>query len=241
MLSKLVEVGNRVEIQLVERLRDSDKERKIYQSRVYDIKSEDKLEITMPIEQTKLILLPVDSECEIVFFGKGGLYQAYARIVDRYKFNNVYILVVELITNLRKYQRRDYYRYSCAIEMNSRPLEEDEIKAVEKNEGYYITPGLPMKQSVIVDISGGGFRFLATYKYEPKSLIYCTYSLLIKGVFKHYELIGKILSVKESEKRPGTYEHRVQYINISENVREEIIRYIFEEERKERRKETDLK
>jgi len=241
MLSKLVEVGNRVELQLVERLRDSDKGRKVYQSEVYDIKSEDRLEITMPIEQTKLILLPVDSECDVVFFGKNGLYQCFARIIDRYKVNNVYILVLEIATNLRKYQRRDYYRYSCALEMASRSLEEEEIKAVEQNEGYYLTPGLPLKQSLIVDISGGGLRFLATYKYEPKSLIYCTYQLLVKGTNKRYELVGKILSVKESETRPGTYEHRVQYINIDETVREEIIKYIFEEERKERRKETDMK
>jgi len=241
MLSKLVEVGNRVELQLVERLRDSEKSKKVYQSEVYDVLSEDRLEITMPIEQTKLILLPVDSECDVVLYGKGGLYQCFARIIDRYKTNNVYILVIELVTNLRKYQRRDYYRYSCALEMCTRELEEAEIKAIEQNEDYDLTPGLPLKQSLIVDLSGGGLRFLASHKYDPKSLIYCTYQLLVKGQSKKYELVGKILSVKKSDNKLGAYEHRVQYINIDETTREEIIKYIFEEERKERRKEWDMK
>lgn len=241
MLSKLVEVGSPVELQLVEHLRDVEKPGKVYKSEVCDILSEDRLEIAMPIEQTKLILLPIDSECDVIFYGKGSLYQCFARIIDRYKANNLYILVIELITNLRRYQRRDYYRYSCALQMCTRELEEEEVKAVESNGEYDLTPGLPLKQSLIIDISGGGLRFLATHKYEPDSLIYCTYQLFVKGQNKKYELVGKILSVKESENRSDTFEHRVQYINIDETTREEIIKYIFEEERKERRKELDMK
>ena len=42
--------------------------------------------------------------------------------------------------------------------------------------------------------------------------------------------------MKELENRRGTFEHRVQYINIDNQQREEIIRYIFEEERKNRQR-----
>lgn len=40
---------------------------KVYQSRVLQILSEDTLEISMPMEQTRLILLPVDSEYDMIF------------------------------------------------------------------------------------------------------------------------------------------------------------------------------
>ena len=50
-------------------------------------------------------------------------------------------------------------------------------------------------------------------------------------------MIGKVLSVRELENRPGSWEHRVQYYDMDSNTREEIIKYIFEEERKSRRKE----
>ena len=66
---------------------------------------------------------------------------------------------MELTSNLRKYQRREYYRFSCALEMNSRKLEPEEVKAVDRNQ-LYLVPGLPAKRSVIVDISGGGLRFV---------------------------------------------------------------------------------
>ena len=46
-----------------------------------------------------------------------------------------------------------------------------------------------------------------------------------------------MLSVRELENRPGTWEHRVQYYDMDRDTREEIIKYIFEEERKSRRKE----
>lgn len=109
----------------------------------------------------------------------------FSRIVDRYKSNNVYVLVMELTSNLRKYQRREYYRFSCALDMCARNLEEEEIEALEKNSPYELQPGLPLKHSVIVDISGGGLRFLSSQKYEPGSLILCSYHLLKDGERKN--------------------------------------------------------
>lgn len=242
MLSRLVTPGARVELQAVERIHASGAEdnHKTYVSAVHDILSEDRLEITMPMEKTKLILLPVDSEYDLLFFSENSMYQCFARIIDRYKSNNVYILVLELTSNLRKYQRRDYYRYSCALEMCARPLEEEEIKAVEEEESLYLTPGLPLKRSVIVDISGGGLRFVANQKYDENSMIYCNYNLLLDGEGKEYSLIGKVLSVKESANKKGVFEHRVQYVDIDVEKREEIIRYIFQEQRKKRKKESGL-
>lgn len=239
MLSKFVSIGARVEMQPVERFDDSADEagKKLYISQVYEILSEDTMEIVMPMEKTKLILLPVDSEYDMIVYGESGLYQCFARVIDRYKSNNVYILVMELTSNLRKYQRREYYRFSCALEMCARTLQEEEIQAVENNLPYALTPGLPLKQSIIVDISGGGLRFISSQRYEPESLLYINYNLLKKGVKKLYEIIGRVISVKEMENRPGTFEHRVQYYDMDRRTREEIIKYIFEEERKHRRKE----
>ena len=54
---------------------------------------------------------------------------------------------------------------------------------------------------------------------------------------KKYEIIGKVLAVSELENRPGVYEHRVQYYNMDVETREEIIRFIFEEERRNRKKD----
>ena len=92
----------------------------------------------------------------------------------------------------------------------------------------------------LVDISGGGLRFVGDYPYEPNSLIYCQYSLDMGEKKKDYSLMAKILVSIEVENKPGSYEHRAQYINIDTSEREEIIRFIFEEERKRRKREKGL-
>ena len=237
MLSRIIKPGDRIEISPVEKkgnhVEEENTTTKTYVSQVQSVLSDERMEIVMPMEGTKIVLLPVDAVFDMYLTTRNGLYQCFMRVIDRYKSNNVYLLVVELTSNLRKYQRREYYRFSCALEMKSRELSRDEIRVVDTVEEF-ITPGLPLKQSVIVDISGGGLRFLSNHQYEPGSLIYINYCLLIREKVKEYNLVGKVLAIKPSENRKGVYEHRVQYVNIGNEEREEIIRYIFEEERKHR-------
>ena len=63
-------------------------------------------------------------------------------------------------------------------------------------------------------------------------MILCKYDLWISGESKNFSLIGKVLDVKEVENRPGAYEHRVQYVNMDKDNREDIVKYIFDAERK---------
>lgn len=238
MIEKYIIPGQKVDMRAVRRSQsDSEANIKTHASQIYDVISEDRIEILMPLEQAKLILLPVDGEYELYFYTENGLYECIGRVIDRYKSNNVYILLFELETNLRKYQRREYYRYSCALDMDTRNLCEEELDKSDKRTGYRLVPGLPLKQSIIVDISGGGLRFVSDYKYDKESYILCRYHLFVKGVSKDYEIVCQILDVKEIESRPGEYEHRVQYMNLDNEEREEIIQFIFDEERRIRHRE----
>ena len=95
-----------------------------------------------------------------------------------------------------------------------------------------------LQRSVVVDISGGGLRFVANFRYDEGSTIYCAYKLPNSANDKEYEMLCNVLKVQELESRPGLFEHRIQYINIDEDSREDIIHFIFEEERKIRKKQT---
>lgn len=236
-LSKYINPGCRVDLQTIGRPNQKNIIRS-FQSRVLDILSDDRLEIAMPMEKSKLILLPVDSEYDMYFYSESGLYQCHARVADRYKNDKVYALVVDLLTNLRKQQRREFFRFSCALEMGTRALrEEEEIALSTLGDKDILLLPLPLKNGTIVDISGGGLRFVADFAYEVNSLILCNYSLLIGNDYKEYNLIGKILNVKELENRKGTFEHRIQYVRMDATEREEIIKYIFDEERRALRKQ----
>lgn len=243
LLSKYVSPGCRVDLQAVRHARTSSGsgrgERKSYQSQVIEVISEDRVELTMPMEKAKLVLLPIDKDFDLYFYADSGVFQCRARVVDRYKNNNLYVMVFDLLTDLRKNQRREYYRFSCALEMKSRKVDEAELALSDKREDI-TSREWPMKNGIIVDISGGGLRFVAKFTYEVQSVILCKYNLSIGGESKEYNVIGKVLSVKEVENREGLFEHRVQYIDVDPTEREEIIKYIFDEERKTLRKQKGI-
>lgn len=237
MLTKLVNPGDAIELTALDRTAKKPvTERKVYASKVYDIISDDQLEILMPMEQSKLLLLPVDGEYMMCFCTKNGLYQCSCRVVDRYKSKGIYSLLVEITSELQKRQRREYYRYACILTMWARELVEEERAALERGVDY-IEEELPSRKATVVDISGGGLRFVGKNQYEKGSDIYITYELPIQSKVMRIDLIGRVLMSKPIENQPGEFEHRIQYARISREFREQIIRYIFEEERKNRRKE----
>lgn len=240
MLSKFVTLGDKLELETVERIQGEEEKsvhaRKTYKSQVYDIVSEDQIKIAMPMEQGKVILLPVDGEYNICFYTKTGLYQCLARVIDRYKSNNIFILLMEITTDMRKYQRREYYRLNCVLDMRCRKLEEDELpKVMEKVQ--FIDTDITLTNGIIVDISGGGARFISHEQYPVESLILFVFNLYVNGEMIEYKLVGQVLLTEVIANRNGEYEHRIQFANIMNDDREGIIRYIFEEERKNRRRD----
>ena len=107
MLEQYVFPGQRIELESVKRIiADGEPQqlKKVYSSKVYDVLSTERLEILMPYEQRKLVLLPIDSEYTMYFYVENGIFECSVRIVDRYKTSNSFILVVELLTPLKKYQ-----------------------------------------------------------------------------------------------------------------------------------------
>ncbi len=240
MLADYISPGNKIELKASGRkwMDDDMRAKQIYMSKVMDIISDDRIEVLMPFEKGKLILLPVDAEYSLCFYSTRGLFQCYSKIVDRYRSDNMYILVLDLTTELQKLQRREYYRFSCALELKSRLFSKDEMVAFENNRKYLVDADVGLQKSVVVDISGGGLRFVANFHYEEGDTIYCSYNLPGGGDGKEYEMICNVLKVSELENRPGLFEHRIQYIYIDETSREDIIHFIFEEERKIRKKQT---
>ncbi len=238
MISDYIAPGDRVEI-VANDHKGGDEQEKRYDSKIYDIVSDERIEIMMPMEKQKLILLPQGGEYSLTFFSDNTLYQALSRVVDRYRTGNVYILVMDLTSNLRRFQRREYYRFSCALQLSSRMLDDDEIHVLDMDERLDIptSPQQPLESSVIMDISGGGLRFIGNCCYPPGSLVLCIYHLHLKEGIKEYKIVSRVLEVSEKEDHPGLFEHRAKYVDIDEDAREEIIHFIFEEERKIRRKQ----
>lgn len=236
MLERMITPGDKVEMTASEKviLPDGTEGTSRYMTIVTDVSEDNMLEIAMPMEKTKLVLLPVDGEYHVCFFTAGGMYTGTVKIVDRQKRDNTYILIAELISELTKSQRREYYRLNCIIEMLTKQIRENEVQAVGKNLGHLISQD-DFEKGVIVDISGGGLRFVAKHQFEPGTNLYMKFSLPIGDEERDFSLAAKVVASAKVGKQQGEYENRVKFLYLENTIREEIIKYIFDEERKNRK------
>lgn len=237
MIEKYLSPGDKVEIRFAQRiaLTDENTERKYktYLSKINQMLDEDQIEILMPIEQSRMVLLPRNAMGTLVIYTSNGLFQCEVKVADRYKKDNIYLQVLELISGIKKYQRREYYRYSCTVPVFSRCLSEEEQKTMVWDETQKGIEGSTL------DIGGGGVRYLVSEQMTSGEMVICYLELEIKNTVKEIQALGKILSVRPV-KDSNLFEIRVQFEKISNAAREQIIQYIFEDERKRRKKSSGL-
>lgn len=237
MIEKYLSPGDKVEIQFTQRVglheENAAPKKRIYISKINQMLDEDKIEILMPIEQSKIVLLPRNIPGSLVIYTSKGLFQCDVKVGDRYKSGSIYLQVLELISGIKKYQRREYYRYSCNVPVFSRCLTEEEKKQLIWDETKKGIPGETL------DIGGGGIRYLIDEEMPAGEMAICYLQLEIRNSVKEIQAMGKILSVKPV-KDSKLFEVRVQFEKISNAAREQIIQYIFEDERKRRKKNSGL-
>lgn len=149
MLSRMISVGDKIDLQALEGPGENGEEQVTYHSMVYDILSEDTLELTMPLEKSKLVLLPVGSEYRMISYGETGLYQCLVRVTGRRKSDNVFILGVRLSSGLSKYQRRAYYRYNCTLDMQVRSLSREEYGCWKRSCPLCPSRGFPWRRALL--------------------------------------------------------------------------------------------
>ncbi|MDF2589402.1 MAG: hypothetical protein K0S41_3243 [Anaerocolumna sp.] len=253
MISSIVSIGDKLELKRLKTL-DNDNEDKIYKSKLLDFISDDKASIAMPIEKGRVIPLEVGDKYNIRFYTNKGLYQCRAVITERYRNDNIFVLVVQFLSALEKYQRRQYYRIECILDINyhiitdvelslMKKIRADEFVNEEEKQKYILTLDEYQKDWLsgsVLDISGGGARFTSNCLHENGQMIQMSMRLGVDKWMKNYLLNAVIISSNKMMNRQGYYEHRVQFRDIKKDEREAVIRFIFEEERRQRRKEKGL-
>lgn len=242
MLSKVISLGDRIELKKVgsdnRKKEIGDEPDRIYVSQVYDIVSEDELKIAMPIVDGRIVPLPLNGRFDLCFYTSHGLYQCRATITDRYKEDGLFVLQIEITTDLKKFQRRQYFRLECTLDLLYRILPKEEVLEIITNKDSmqeFLHSGL--EHGVALDISGGGMRFTSKQKHSLGDCI-----IIVIKIKKGNEnvlcvLPGTIIRSGKISHRDDVFEHRVEYNNLQGAVRETLIKFIFEEERRLRQKE----
>lgn len=245
MVSKIVEVGAKTDIRMVSQIERSMKngeEVHTYKSQVYEILENGELELLMPTEGGRLILLPLGIRFEFLFYTQNGLYKAVGQVKERYKADNRYMVRIELNTPLSKFQRRQFYRLECIIDMKYFSISKEQAELSSTTE---IVDSLrdseffkKQKKAHIVDISGGGVRFVSEEQNSSDSYVLMIIMLNNGREEKQYLIPGHIIHCEKaanSDSKDIRYENRVEFVLKDPRMQEEIIKFIFAEERRSRK------
>ena len=243
-ISEVIRVGDKIEIRVAQEVEQAARTRetvRMYKSQVLDIKRNGNLQIAMPIEAGKLMLLPLGVRYEFIFYSMGGLYRAIGQIKERYKKDNFYMLEIELKTELEKFQRREFFRYSCILEFSYYKIPEEAVELDTTEQIYdtirddYLAGNMTAGQ--IMDLSGGGIRFTTEEELKSDTNLLLELPLKSESVNKQYHIVARVISCQRMEKlQEKRFEIRAKFFIKDDKVREEIIHYIFEEERKTRQR-----
>jgi c-di-GMP-binding flagellar brake protein YcgR len=219
MLSNIISLGDKID--LTKSDYNFTGNEPIYGSQVLEIENEI-IKISAPIENGKIIPLSVDKHYYLCFYTDKGLYRCKAKIIDRYKTEKHHVLCVELSSSLDKYQRRQFYRLDCVM---------DFMFQNEYGEDQWM-------EGAIIDLSGGGLKFISSKKLEPNDNVTCKIQLNHDLMPEYIEVFGKVLTSETALGYEAKYEHRVEF-DIDQSEREIIIKYIFDEERRRRKQKKD--
>lgn len=243
--AKTLSLGNRIEVrvsQQTEQAKQDGQTVPCYLSNVFEVLENEELEIFMPTDHGKLILFPVGVRLDLVIFTKGGMIGCQCRVIDRYKKENFFLLKLKLLGDLERVQRREFYRMKTTLDFSFYELTEEQsqivgekemLSALEADEEFY----LQERVGLAVDISGGGMRFRGNKKLIEGSTILTYIPLTVSGVNKEYHVVAYVIASYALPQDPDIFESRVKFKFFDDKTQECIIRYIFEEERRLRKKE----
>lgn len=220
MINSAVELGDKVEV--IRKTGIKTKQQSFF-SKIQEIIPDDQIVITFPIESGKVIPLETDYEYYLCIYTSKGLYRCESVVTNRSKTNHMFLATLKIKTKMQKYQRRQYYRLDCVLSFHYKN---------EENEVW--------NQGVILDISGGGIRFTSNSQLVQQEQIVCHIQLNFEDEQKHLYVTGTIIDCNIIDFNANIYETRVSFDTISNEAREMVIRFIFEEERKRRKKEKGM-
>lgn len=255
MINEIASIGDKLELRKIFNILNPKNKEVIYTSQILDIATDGVLNIAMPIEKGRLIPLTVDDKYQMFVFSSKGLYQCNIIITNRYKDDKLHILTVQILSEFEKFQRRQFYRLDCILDISYHCITEPEMKLTEKilhndftseEEKVKCNDSLEelkkvWYQGTLTDMSGGGAKFISDMELDKGLIVSMVLDLQIGSTTKQLQLQGVVVSSIKLLNRIGYYENRVKYEDILKEERETIIKFIFEEERKLRKREKEKK
>ncbi|RJX26570.1 MAG: hypothetical protein C4554_05640 [Dethiobacter sp.] len=213
---------------------------------------DDYIAIGIPLRKQKQLYMAKNSTWDFRLTRKDALYYFRSSCIGQKKGDRVSLYLINWPDEVRRVQRREYYRCPCSFDAHywilKKPRDEEEQPPLTQPEPVAGGDGkeapvpegerIPLAKlseqmgdpgtAMIADISGGGLQLVA-----PQWLPIGT--ILLVGIFLQSKKIKKTLFVKGKVIRVSPYQPErtvhfrpsVEYVDTPERIREEIVGFIF--------------
>lgn len=208
---EIFNVGDRIELSKLDY-----KEERSYPSQILDITDEKTFIVSGPIYKNELVLIHKNEKIRLSQIVENkGRYAFDAKVLRR-EYKNIYKLELQKVSNIKKYQQRKYYRLDISI-----PVIKEFIINKDKEE-VILTESCKTK-----DISGSGLKLYSNFEHNIGDIIKCKFNIEDYPL----DIKGKILRIEEIDTFDFKYSLGINFIELKEDNRDRIIKFIFLNER----------
>jgi len=186
-----------------------------YMSRIEEV-GERILTVGAPFNHGEVVPLREGTKVKLTFWDEVAAYSFVGKIMRRIAVP-IPMFVFELPDSIDKVQRRTYVRVPALFPVSFRSVTKEGLSDIQKG--------------TMLDLSGGGMRFLTKERVEEKSLLYVLLSLPI-GDINTPVRVHRVEKIEDSKH----YRISVEFHDISERERDQIIRCVFDIQRAMRKK-----
>ncbi len=246
-----IKIGDRIELLQTKSTFGRNLSEKKYKSQLLDYDGLRTLKVSVPFYEGRIVPLDMGDEYELCFYTAKGMYQCKAKVLRRYMEMKIHVVEMQMITELTKYQRRQFYRLDCMLKFQYRVVTEEEralSNLVEHNEFTDETVQKNFEEKLndmkqqwheaqMTDISGGGLRFHCTEELAKQVHIEVKISLDTEMKLQVVCCKAVVIDVVPGVSHGWEYTARCQFDEIEKNTRELIVKYIFEEQKRRIRKD----
>ncbi len=181
--------------------------------------------IAAPVSEGVIFPVRVGAYIDVYFENNSSYFTFKAKLIHRGLKDNIALLRIEARSEITRIQRRQFFRFECLVNVAYRVLEPANDE--ESDKIRYIN-------TYTKDLSGGGIRMVTDERLEKNSIVECILSL---GNEKTVKFKGKIIrSTKIDLDWLNKFDNSITFHEIENKDREQIIRFIFAEQRRLRKK-----
>lgn len=203
----LFKIGDKIEI-----CRKGSLKKEFFPSQILDILGDEKFIVSGPIKKIMLVFLHKDEVVTIRrFIENKGRYEFDAIVLKR-NIGKIYKIELKKISEIRKIQLRNYYRFPISIPVIKR------TKVIEDREEKILVENCETK-----DISGGGLKLLTNYNHYKGEIIECEFKIKEKTIVSKAEVVR----IENVDSFSYKFNIGVRFIDMKEKDRDAIVQFIF--------------